>query len=455
MIKLKNMGFDKFSFSVVLQAVFLAVTPFLFFLSLSLEHAFFTTAALAIVWLMQVFYLIYFIRKTNRDIALFVESLLYNDLTITFNEEKASGIYKKLYQSLNRTTQELKKAKRDKEIEHQYFMHTVRHIDIGIVSFDENGKVQLYNKAFINTFEIHAIRNIDALNCIEKGLSDKLMTMKPGKTAMFKFINHGEIQQLLLKATVFMHEGKKIKTISVQDIKTEIEESEMEAWRKLIRTLNHEIINSVSPISMLTKSLINMYETDESQLTANEIDEETIENTLLALKTIQKRSTGLKKFVESYRSITKTPDMKISTFDIAGLFQHLNVLFKDDINEKNIDFKIHIEPENLTLTGDERLIEQVLINLIKNAIAALESTEMPKIALEAEQTESKIFIRVADNGKGMDEEVQENIFTPFFTTKSDGNGIGLSFSRQIMRLHKGTISVRSTPGIETVFTLKF
>jgi nitrogen fixation/metabolism regulation signal transduction histidine kinase len=243
--------------------------------------------------------------------------------------------------------------------------------------------------------------------------------------------------------------------ISLQNITSEIDRSEVDAWQKLIRVLTHEIMNSVSPIKLLSGSLIEMFEENNTIKPINELDNKTIEDSVLGLKTIRKRSDGLSNFVETYKNLTQIPKVKISEIKINQLFEHLNTLLKDDLNAKNIGFIINCNPSNLVLNADEKLVEQVLINLIKNASEALKNIEHPIINLNAETSNDLVHIIVSDNGPGISSDIAENIFIPFFTTKEKGSGIGLSLSRQIMHLHNGSISVKSEPNIETVFTLQF
>jgi len=263
------------------------------------------------------------------------------------------------------------------------------------------------------------------------------------------------IVQLSIKAANFKIKNRNIKLISLQNIKTEIDQSEVDAWQKLIRVLTHEIMNSVSPIKLLSSSLIDMFEENNEIKTIDEITNTTIQDSVFGLKTIRKRSSGLSNFVENYKSLTQISKANFSDFKICELFKQINTLLKSELEQKSIQFDLNCQPQDLIIHADEKLIEQVLINLIKNASEALKNSTNPIIKIEAEFINEFVQIKVSDNGPGISSELQDNIFIPFYTTKEKGSGIGLSLSRQIMNLHGGNISVKSEPDNGTAFTLIF
>lgn len=243
--------------------------------------------------------------------------------------------------------------------------------------------------------------------------------------------------------------GKKYTLISLQNIHSELEEKEMEAWQKLIRVLTHEIMNSVTPISSLAGT-VNKLLNDPGKL-----DDE-ISDIKNAVKTIQKRSEGLIHFVENYRNLTKIPKPNFETFRVSVLTDRIYNLMKNEFAGNNIKFNTSIVPDNLTLSADSELIEQVIINLLLNAKFAIKNQQNPEISIRSyTDAGSKVIIRVEDNGPGISKEIQDKIFIPFYTTKKDGSGIGLSLSRQIMRSHFGSITVVSKEGEGTAFILRF
>jgi nitrogen fixation/metabolism regulation signal transduction histidine kinase len=382
--------------------------------------------------------------------------LRYDDVSISFNKDKnVDPYFKNLYKELNNIISEISTVRSDKESEHQYFQNTVKHINTGIIAFDEKGKVEICNNSALTLLNLSNLNNIIDTEKTQIGLSKTFKNIKPGTTKLLKLIIKNDIIQLSIKAADFKIKERHIKLISLQNIKTEIDQSEVDAWQKLIRVLTHEIMNSVSPIKLLSGSLIEMFEENNKIKTIHEIDNKTIENSVLGLKTIRKRSDGLSNFVETYKSLTQIPKAKFSEFKVCKLFEHISTLLKSDLEQKSIQFEYNCNPVDLVLYADEKLVEQVLINLIKNASEALLNCNNPKINLKAELVNNLVQLKVSDNGPGISTEVLDNIFIPFFTTKEKGSGIGLSLSRQIMLLHGGNISVKSTPNTETEFTLRF
>ena len=336
-----------------------------------------------------------------------------------------------------------------------FYNNTIQHIGIGILAFNENGDIKICNKAFKNLFNIKNISNISILEKIQTGLSSVVREIRSGKQELIKIVINNEILQISIKSEEFIIEEEKIKLVSFQNIKSEIEHGEVELWQKLIRILSHEILNSVSPVTLLSTSLINMFEDDEKPMPAENIDDKTVETTLLGLETIRKRSKGLSRFVEDYRDLTRLSPPQFTNIMVKNIFNQLEVLFNEDLKSKNIKLFTKVVPENINLMADEKLIEQMLINLIKNSIQALENTKKAVINIVCRMVENELVILVSDNGAGITDEIKNDIFIPFFSTKEKGSGIGLSLSRQIMRMHEGSISVISEPGVKTVFTLRF
>jgi len=450
------MVFSRYRISILIQILLIAITTLAFFWAFQQEYMLITSSSLVLIWILEIIFLIRYLQKINQDLIKFITALKYDDVSIRFDSNKNNDPYfRDLYAELNNIIKEISEIRSEKESEHQYFQNTVKHISTGIIAFDEHGKVEICNNSALALLKLNKLKNIADTEETKTGISETFKTIKPGTTKLLKLVTENDIIQLSIKAANFKIKERNIKLISLQNIKTEIDQSEVDAWQKLIRVLTHEIMNSVSPIKLLSGSLIEMFEENNKVKTIQEIDNTTIENSLLGLKTIRKRSDGLSSFVETYKSLTQIPKAKISEFKVCNLFNHISTLLKDDLKQRTINFKTNCNPENLTLHADEKLIEQVLINLIKNASESFKQTEKPSIKIIAEQTNELIQIKIIDNGPGIAPEVIENIFIPFFTTKEKGSGIGLSLSRQIMHLHGGNIFVKSEPDKETVFTLHF
>ncbi len=450
------MIFSRHRIVIIIHILLIAATTLAFFWTYSQEYMLITSSSLIILWVLQIIYLIWYLQKINRDLLKFITALRYDDVSISFNKEKkVDKSFGNLYKELNNIIHEISEIRSEKESEHQYFQNVVKHIGIGIIAFDDTGKIEILNNSALQLLNLNKINNISEVDKTLQGLSKNFKELKPGTTKLKKLVIKNEIVQLSIKAVNLKIKNRNIKLLSIQNIKPEIDHSEVDAWQKLIRVLTHEIMNSVSPIKLLSGSLVNMFEEDNRIKTIDKLDNTTIENSVLGLKTIRKRSAGLSKFVETYKSITQIPKPKFTEFRICQLFDHIKTLLKDDLDKKKIELTSYCEPSDIILKADEKLIEQVLINLIKNSSESLSSTNTPIIRIRALMANNQVQVKVSDNGPGISPEVLENIFIPFFTTKEKGSGIGLSLSRQIMYLHGGNITVKSESTIETVFTLQF
>ena len=403
----------------------------------------------------QIFALIRYVSKTNRDLARLLQSIKYSDFSQSFaNNLKGSGL-EELHAAFTEVIKEFQRAKLEKE-EHLRFLQTiVDHVGIGLIAFDPAGEVELLNNAAKKLLKIPRLGNVRDLETVSPILVQKLLELSPGGNDLVKLQQEDDLLQLSIYATGFVLHQQQLMLVAMQNIQNELEEEEMKSWQNLIRVLTHEIMNSITPIASLSSTAYGLLK-DERECEVPESMNETIDDVRHAVNTIEKRSKGLLTFIENYRELTRIPKPEFKMVKVRDLFERVEYLMKDQFEAYSINFNMDIDPESLEITADPALIEQVLINLCKNALEAVNGLTRPKIKLKAGTDGlGNPVIKVIDNGKGITEEVAEKIFIPFFTTKQQGSGIGLSLSRQIIRLHKGTLSVSSTPGVETVFSLRF
>jgi signal transduction histidine kinase len=333
----------------------------------------------------------------------------------------------------------------------------VQHISIGIIAFRPDGKVDMQHHAVRRLLGIGSIRHIKELAEVKNSLPTQLMEMKAGDRSLVKVFVENEMLQLSIYATEFRLRNESYVLVSLQNIHSELEEKEIESWQKLIRVLTHEIMNSITPISSLASTVTDMlFDVENDVPKARELDSEDTENIHDALLTIQSRSKGLLSFVEIYRNLTRVPKPNFRYFPVNEAFDKLYRLMKPRLTDQCVEFTFRASPPDLMLTADPDLMDQVFINLMLNALDALKGREGGRIGMEAYSNKNgRITIDVVDNGPGIKPDIIDKIFMPFFTSKKEGSGIGLSLSRQIMQLHKGSISVKSKPDEGTVFTLTF
>jgi nitrogen fixation/metabolism regulation signal transduction histidine kinase len=406
----------------------------------------------------QVVGIVRYVEKTTRDLTRFLDSVRYADFSQGFTSDGRGPLFDRLRDAFREVTSEFRRIRAEKEEQVRYLENVVQHIGIPLLSFGDDGTVELMNRAARRLLRTGPIRNIEALSDVSPELVEHLRTLDSGKQAMVRVAEEDRTLQLAVNVSRFRLRGKAHAIASIQDLRNELEEKEMEAWQQLTRVLTHEINNSVAPISSLASTAHRLLEdvaTAESS-DNGQVDDETATDIREAVDTIERRSKGLISFVESYRSFTKIPNPTFKVIGAEELFEDVRRLLRVQIEDHNLTCEIHVDPPSLEITADPELIEQVLINLTLNAMQALEGQDDARIELCARiDRRSRPVLQVRDNGPGIPPDVQEKIFVPFFTTKEDGSGIGLSLSRQIMRLHGGTLSVRSEQGTETVFTLRF
>ncbi|MGD8493537.1 MAG: ATP-binding protein [Desulfobacterales bacterium] len=410
---------------------------------------------LALMIVYQIFSLIRFVTKTNRDLNRFLLSIKHSDFSQSFTPKIEGSGFAELYTAFSEVTREFQRAKIEKE-EHFRFLQTIiDHVGIALIAFNPDGQVELINNAAKKLLKIPRLGNIHDIEAISQGLAEKLSHISPGDKDLFKLKQGDDLLQLSIYATGFVLRQQQLILVAMQNIQSELEEKEMTSWQNLIRVLTHEIMNSITPIASLASTATGLLK-DEKECQVPEELNEVITDVGHAVKTIEKRSKGLITFIDNYRKLTRIPKPDFKIVQVKDLFERVESLMGDQIEKTAIRFKSEIDPQSLTITADPALIEQVLINLCINSVEAVNGVSHPKIKLKAGTDGlGNPVIKVIDNGKGIPEEVVERIFIPFFTTKPEGSGIGLSLSRQIVRLHKGTLGVTSAPGERTVFKLRF
>jgi nitrogen fixation/metabolism regulation signal transduction histidine kinase len=420
----------------------------------SRPNMFFAAVLTGIIIIIQLSELFRFVSQTNRKLTRFLESVKYSDFISGFTSDNKLGkSFKDLNLAFNEVLEAFRKARSEKEEQGQYLNTIVQQVRTGILSFDTDGNIQLMNTNAKRYFGISNLKNIRDLININPKLYHAINSVAPGKSELYK---GGNELYLTIQATELRIRGTDVKLITLQNIQPELQKQELEAWQNLTRVLRHEIMNSITPISSLTSTLREILDHDMKKNNEHyELKEEGAEDLREGLSTIENRSKGLIKFIDAYREYTSLPKPKIATVRLRDLIEHVAQLMKPELKKTQINFVHSCNSEYLTIQADLDMIEQVLINLLKNAIEALAETEKPTLELVGRYDENSVKIEVIDNGSGIIKEALEHIFVPFYTTKRTGSGIGLSLSRQIMQMHNGSITVESEPDIKTIFTLRF
>jgi len=426
----------------------------LFLYMVTRPNMLFAAMLTAIIIILQLIDIFKFVNQTNRKLTRFLESVKYSDFISGFaSDNKLGRSFKDLNIAFNEVLEAFRKARSEKEEQGQYLNTVVQQVRTGILSFDTDGSVQLINTNARRFMGISNIKNIRELIALNPKLYHAINSAEPGKSELYKGSNE---LYLTIQATEMRIRGMDVKLVTMQNIQPELQKQELEAWQNLTRVLRHEIMNSITPISSLTSTLREILDHDMEKRSGHyELKEEGADDLREGLSTIENRSKGLIKFIDAYREYTSLPRPKISTVRLKDLIEHVAQLMKTELKKTSVNFSYTCSSEYLTIQADLEMIEQVLINLLKNAIEALAETENPTLQLIGSYDENSVMIEIIDNGPGIIAEAVERIFVPFYTTKRTGSGIGLSLSRQIMQMHNGSINVESQPDVQTTFTLRF
>ncbi len=448
------MVYKRFTISVILQLVLILVIlfclAFLFF-NLNRHQYIYTFVVLVSLLSFQIYYLVRFITQTNRELTKFIEAIRQEDYSLKYPSIKNKSSIADLHESFNTIIDAFKQVKIDRETQFNFLQLIIENIEVGILAINPKQEIVLMNSAAEKLLGVHKSKTWRQLKIKANHFCSEIESLFSGGKTLIEWKTNKQSLNLTIEVINTAMLGQPHKLITITDIKKEIEQKELDAWIKLIRVLNHEIMNSTTPISSLTETIIMLLEDKRTgPKDMKEINGEVIFDVIDSAKTIQKRSDGLFEFVNEYRKLTKVPPPKIEKVKIKKFIENIVKLMQVVVAENKIQLNYKISSDNLEIAMDSNLIEQVMINLLKNAIEALKGTKEPKINITAE----KSLIRISDNGPGIEPELIDEIFIPFFSTKEEGSGIGLSLSRQIMRLHRGSMRVHSTT-VTTTFYMIF
>ena len=446
----------RFSLLVLLRVLLLVATTLTFAFIFGDERLLFNHIILGAIILFQVWEMIHFVGRTNRELARLFNAVRHQDFTVTFQQGLSGSSFKELENSMNEIVKAYKTVKIQREAQFHLLQSLVSQIQVGIMVVGAADEITVFNPTAETLLGIKGTRNWRLLKQLNPGFTRSVDELGGNGRKLTELKDGGHTRIVSLDVRTFQLMERPCTLITFQDINREIEQKEIEAWHRLIRILTHEIMNSVTPIASLTETMQGLLTTpDGTQRQAGDIGEETVADIRFSLETIQKRSEGLLKFVDTYRKLTRVPKPMPERVNLNDLFSSVERLMSDTLSKRGITLEFKTEPGLSPVLLDRALIEQVLINLITNSMYALEGRPSPFIHLSAYTTGGSLTIEVHDNGKGIPAKELNEIFVPFFSTRKDGSGIGLSLSKQIVSLHGGTIKVSSQEGKGTSFYLRF
>jgi two-component system, NtrC family, nitrogen regulation sensor histidine kinase NtrY len=414
-----------------------------------------TIALLMAVVAGEVIALMHFATRSGREVARFLDAVAFDDSTIAFSALSHDTALAELGAAMTRVLDQLRTGRAQREEQAQYLQSVIAHIPVALVSVDEHGAIQLMNLAARRLFET-ACTEIGQFSRFGEAFATSLGSLKPGDGMIVRMERGNGALQLKAAATGLVLGGVHHRLISLQNIESELTAHELAAWQTVIRVMAHEVMNSLTPISSLAATAGEIVTDVIAQMPPDDPQGAKLADAREALETMARRSEGLLHFVQNHRRITKRMVAQLDVVPVRRVFARLQRLLAGELAARNIELTTEVVPETLEVSADIELLDQALINLLRNAMEALRDGQPGKIALTAAQESGgRVVIAVADNGPGIPSEQREKIFVPFYTTKRQGSGVGLTLVRQIATVHGATVSISRTPGGGATISLRF
>lgn len=444
------MDYSRFNFKVILFSIFIALAAFAFMWSLNQPYLIVAKFTFGVIFIITIAVLITYVNQSNRKVVNILSALRNLD---SIPDENKGESFNQLKASIDEIIKTIKDVNIDKEITHQYFEYTLQRIDTAVISFDLSGRIILFNRAAERLLELKKPNFVEVLTRKYPDIGmliDRGVDLNPHSISIQ---NGVRVLKLLGQNNEIILDGKRIRVLTLTDITNQLTDEEITSYNKLIRVMTHEIMNSVSPLKSLLNTLTQLYGKDGKPINPSDLSVSDIDNTLLALNAMHKRTLGLLQFVDSYRRLTRTPQPVKRPASIKELLYGVAILKRPEALTKDIEITVSIDPFELMVDIDESLMNQVIINLVANAVDSVENGGIIKLNAGLSYS-GFVEISVEDNGMGIDQEHLDKVFTPFFTTKKEGSGIGLSFSREVVRMHGGSIDLTSMSGNGTKVTIR-
>jgi len=391
-----------------------------------------------------------YIDRTNRNLTQFFTAIQNDDFTNTYAGSDRGRSFMELYQVMNAINTRYKAASTEKETRELYLRSLIDQVRVGILSYDDQGSVRVVNPAFKRMLDLESLAEGSDMASSIPVIYDLLDRISYGKTKLLRLKVRGEEIPFSIQSSGIRMADTRYHIITLHNIQSEITETEMDAWQKIIRVLTHEIMNSVTPITSLSGSLRDLVSNDailQGSQTGGKLRN--------GLNAIVERSDGLLKFTEAYQKFSRLPAPQLQLLATDEFVNKITALYAGEMEKQGIMFEINFSGEPARFPVDPDLMEQVIINLLRNAIDAVSSNSNAEIRLNISSADDhrEMMISVSDNGTGINDEDLDKVFIPFYTTKQRGSGIGLPLSRQIVLMHKGSIEVTSEPGKGSCFTV--
>jgi two-component system nitrogen regulation sensor histidine kinase NtrY len=411
------------------------------------------TALVGGLALLQAALVVRFVHRTNRELSRFLAAIRYDDFQQSFSIGDLGPTFADLKAAFEDVMARFREARLDREAQRRYLEALVEHVPVAILAIHEDGAVELLNNAARRLLNATGTISIEALVSYGAAFQRDVSQSRSGDRTVTRTELDGVQRHLVLSTTQLTVTGQAIRLITLQDIQSELDWNELSAWQDMARVLSHEIMNSLTPIASLARTADEMVDELAKRAVAGD---ELVGDIHSAIHTLARRSDGLMRFVRSYRQFTQMPPPSLRPLPLSEYFQRLEKLLLTEWAGRGIQLHVDRPADGLTLLADDSLLDQALINLLRNAADAAASHAEPQVWLDARLSDrGHPIIEIADNGPGLDHSLGEKIFLPFFTTKPEGSGIGLAVARQVMLVHKGAITASTRPGGGALFRLTF
>ena len=443
---------NRFGLFLLLRVALLAFTLFTFSVAVANSGYYGISVLSAIISLAVLFELYRYVNKTNAELTRLLESVRSGDFSQSFTSKNIGAGFEPLSNVMNDIMQGFKASRQQQEESLRHLKSLIEHIPVPLLSLSPNSQVHLHNNAARRLFGSVSVNKLDDLNIFGDSFRNSIENIEPGCRTLINYCYDDIERQLTVVATHVMIGNSSEKLLSLQDIQSELDDVQVQAWHDLVRVLTHEIMNSITPVASLAKTVSALVGDISVKINDNPNDPtlvEDIEDARIAMNTVSRRSDGLTNFVQNYRSLSHLPPPQKQRVELTKLFKNLEKLVAADWQEKGISLRVNLASQDPVLIADPDLLEQILINLLKNSEQALCASDKkivdPNVSISVRINQrGRIVIDVADNGPGIPSNIIKKVFVPFFTTKQKGSGVGLALTRQIMVAHGGSITLNRT-----------
>ena len=420
------------------------------------DQLIFTYIVIALVLGILIFELIRYSNRSNRELTEFLQHILNRDFNLRFNEDQTRGARKDLYRTFNEVMQTYKEIKIEKEVQFRFLDHIVELIEVGIMVIDQHEKVVLINSSAEALSEVSSPGTWEQVRKRNPEFADAIDSVKMPHRVLCEFKSGEGTKRLVLHVNRTSMLNEPYTLITFQDIGSVAEDMEAGAWVKLMRILNHEIRNSITPITSLAETIMMILQHEDGRLKElKQLNQQNLSDIITSIGALRIRSENLHQFINDYQQLSKIPAPVPENIDLKPFIEEIHSLFRAELEKWKVKFSLDIEPADQILRADKILLQQVLINLIKNGLEALQDVENPQMAIRSKVDHGRLLIVISDNGTGIEPDILDEIFVPFYTTKPEGSGIGLSLARQIIRMHEGSLKITSKLGEGTIVYLNF